>query len=65
MTQFQVDDMTCGHCLSTITKAIKGVDANAAVTIDLKSHLVTVEGADAGEVEVAIKEAGYTPVLKN
>lgn len=65
MVQFRVDDMTCGHCVSKINKAIKGLDVNAAVAIDLKRHLVNVEGADAGEVEAAIKEAGYTPVLSD
>lgn len=65
MLTFKVNDMTCGHCVSTITKAIKGVDRDAKVTIDLATHLVTVEPteADARELTDAIAEAGYTPTL--
>ena len=29
MIQFQVDDMTCGHCASTITRTVQGLDAGA------------------------------------
>ena len=46
MQAFRVDDMTCGHCVSTITRAIRGADRDAKVTIDLARHLVM--GADAG-----------------
>lgn len=64
MQTFRVDDMSCGHCVSTITKAIRGADKKATVTIDLSQHLVTVEPteADAQELSDAIAEAGYTPV---
>jgi copper chaperone len=64
MQVFRVDDMTCGHCVSTITKAIKATDKDAKVTIDLAQHLVMVEPteADAQELHDAITEAGYTPV---
>ncbi|WP_019142960.1 heavy-metal-associated domain-containing protein [Noviherbaspirillum massiliense] len=63
MLEFQVEDMTCGHCVSTITKAIKGADANASVEVDLAKHLVRVEGSAGGEeIADAIREAGYTPV---
>lgn len=64
MPAFRVDDMTCGHCASTITKAIKATDKDAKVTIDLAQHLVMVEPteADAQELNDAITEAGYAPV---
>ena len=64
MQAFRVDDMTCGHCASTITKALKEADRNARVTIDLGRHLVMVEPteADTQELSDAISEAGYTPV---
>ena len=61
MTTFQVDDMTCGHCISVITEAIKGVDANASVDIDLATRRVDVgSSADAAKLSAAIKQAGYT-----
>jgi copper chaperone len=64
MIAFQVNDMTCGHCVSTITKALKATDKDAKVQIDLATHRVQVEpvSADAEELAEAIKDAGYTPV---
>lgn len=64
MQIFRVDDMTCGHCVSTIAKAINAADRDAKVTIDLAQHLVMVEQteADAQELKDAIAEAGYMPV---
>ena len=64
MISFQVVDMTCGHCVSSITKAVKAVDGDAKVQIDLATHRVDIEptGTDAAELSDAIKEAGYTPV---
>ena len=64
MIAFQVNDMTCGHCVSTVTKAVKSVDKGASVTIDLASHRVEIEPAEANAQALsdAIKEAGYTPI---
>lgn len=64
MIAFEVNDMTCGHCVSTITKALKATDKDAKVQIDLASHRVQVEpaSADAQQLAEAIKDAGYTPV---
>lgn len=64
MIAFEVNDMTCGHCVSTITKALKSADRDAKVTIDLAKHLVMIEPteANAQELSDAIAEAGYTPV---
>lgn len=64
MIAFEVNDMTCGHCVGTITKALRSADPGAKVTIDRAKHLVTVEAAeaDAQDLHDAIAEAGYTPV---
>ena len=64
MIAFEVNDMTCGHCASTITKAVQGVDQGARVQIDLATHRVEIEPteSDADALSAAIKEAGYTPV---
>ena len=64
MVTFQVNDMTCGHCVGTITKAVKAVDASAQVNIDLAKHLVEIEsiGAGASQLGAAINAAGYTAV---
>jgi copper chaperone len=64
MLAYRVDDMTCGHCASSITKAVRAVDAGATVEVDLAQHLVRIEPteADSHELSKAITEAGYTPV---
>ena len=63
MPAFQVNDMTCGHCVRAITQAIQAVDPAAAVSVDLAQHRVTVVSAqaDAGQLSAAIAQAGYTP----
>ena len=65
MITFEVNDMTCGHCVSTITKAVKAEDANAKVQVDLSTHRVSIEPGSASTAELrdAIAEAGYTPVV--
>lgn len=57
--------MTCGHCAATITRAVKNLDPHAAVQVDLATHRVAIDSAqaDAAELAVGIREAGYTPVL--
>ncbi|MDP9839552.1 copper chaperone [Neorhizobium huautlense] len=57
---FTVSDMTCGHCEKTVRGALAEVLPNAAVTIDLAAHKVTVDG-DAATAKEAIREAGYSP----
>ncbi|QKH38642.1 heavy-metal-associated domain-containing protein [Achromobacter pestifer] len=60
--EFQVADMTCGHCAKTITAAVNQAAPGATVTIDLPTHRVTVTGADdADKIEDAIRDAGYQP----
>lgn len=63
MPSFKVPDMTCGHCVRTLTDALKGVDPGAEVRIDLGRQLVSVEStaADARQLSDAIVAAGYTP----
>lgn len=64
MLVYRVDDMTCGHCVSTITNAIRAADATAKLEIDLSRHLVRIEPGQArpDQLAHAITEAGYTPV---
>jgi len=61
---FEVNDMTCGHCASTITKSVKAVDRDARIEVDLGSHQVRIDAAaaDAQTLKEAIEAAGYTAV---
>ena len=64
MTTFEVKDMTCGHCVSAITKAVDAVAPGADIQTDLAAHRVTVGASvvDAAKLRLAIMEAGYTPM---
>lgn len=66
MTIFQVTDMTCNHCVKTITNSVHSVAPDASVLCDVSTHTVTISGEhDASVVESAIKQAGYTPVKQS
>lgn len=61
MTSFQVIDMTCGHCVKTITNAVHAIAPDSTVQCDVATKKVVVEGEhDALKVESAIRDAGYT-----
>jgi len=64
MIHFQVQDMSCNHCVGAISQALKAADPDAQVTIDLARHLVSVvpARADMPVLQSAIAKAGYTPV---
>lgn len=65
MYNFEVNDMTCSHCVATVEKAVKSVDGNAGLKIDLASLAVTIESdKPATSFAAAIEEAGYTPQLR-
>jgi len=58
--QLKVPDMTCGGCVSTITKAIKTVDANATIQGDPQTKMVSVETqAPETAIKEAISKVGY------
>lgn len=59
--QFQVQGMTCKHCVRAVTDAVRRVDATAKVDIDLPSGAVRIEGAAPRErLAQAIRDEGYT-----
>lgn len=64
MIELSVKDVTCGHCLSAVTRAVKAVDPQASVQVDLEGKRVRIEGRrSADEVMQALEEAGYPAEL--
>jgi len=62
ITEFQLPDMSCGHCAGRVTQALKQADPKCQVEIDLKTRTVRVEsGEGRGALSVALTEAGYAP----
>ena len=60
MQHFDIPDMTCGHCVKTITQAVQSVDAAAQVQADLATHSIGVTSrASAACLSAAIAAAGY------
>ncbi len=60
--EFNVEAMSCGHCVSTVTQAVKALDPNAKVEVDLAAHKVRVETSKNEEaIGKALAEAGYPP----
>lgn len=57
---FQVEGMTCQHCVKAVTEAVKAVDASAEVKVQLSSGVVQVTSAQSDDaLMIAIAEAGY------
>jgi copper chaperone len=62
MLEFNLPDMSCGHCASTVTKTCKLVDPAAKIEVDLNAKKVTVESSeDRQDFAEALAEAGYPP----
>jgi copper chaperone len=62
MFEFEIQSMTCGHCVGAVSAAIKRADPQAKVEIDLPSHRVRVQtNEDLATIESAVAEAGYAP----
>lgn len=60
MPEFKVENMTCGHCVSAVTKAVKEADPAAQVRADLAAGRVEVASALPPErLAEAIRAAGY------
>jgi copper chaperone len=58
--QFTLEDMTCGHCVSRVTKKLQTFDPDAIVSVDLAVRGVTIDGAAGrGDYAYAIRDAGY------
>jgi copper chaperone len=60
MIELTLPDMTCGHCVKTVTRTVQQVDAAATLEIDLPSHRVKIVSPKPAEVfKAALSEEGY------
>ena len=61
MIVLDVAGMTCGHCISAVTRAVHTIDASAEVKVDLATRRVEIDTVTAHEnaLRAAIEEAGY------
>ena len=60
MQVFNVQGMTCGHCVKAVTRAVQEQDATAQVEVDLPGRQVRVQSQLAVEqILTAIRDEGY------
>lgn len=60
MQVFNVQGMSCGHCVRAITNAVQAKDPAASVRVDLAAKEVGVESSlSAEQVIEVISEEGY------
>ena len=64
MQVFNVQGMSCGHCVKAITSAVQAKDPAASVRVDLAAKEVGVESSlSAEQVIEVISEEGYAVKL--
>src|SRR5690606_35298776 len=57
-----LDNMTCGGCVRSVTRATQSVDADAGVVADPAARLVEVQTSATRErIIAALREAGFPP----
>lgn len=60
--QFHLDDMSCGGCARSVTKAIQTIDPTASVVADPPTRRVQVQtSASEEQIVTALREAGFPP----
>ena len=60
MQVFNVQGMSCGHCVRAVSAALLALDADAQVDVDLAGGEVRVESRlSAEQVLAALREEGY------
>ncbi|TSA85519.1 heavy-metal-associated domain-containing protein [Deinococcus detaillensis] len=64
-TELNISGMTCGHCQTAVTKALKSVSGVQDVNVDLQGGTAQVQGqADPQALMAAVKEEGYGAQLR-
>ncbi len=60
-TELNVSGMTCGHCQTAVTKALKSVEGVSDAQVDLASGKATVTGTpDPQALIAAVIDEGYS-----
>ena len=66
MIEFQLPDMTCGHCVKAVTATVHKLDPQARLDFDLPSRTVRIqtsaaEVVSAQSLSAALTAEGYPP----
>lgn len=58
----KIEGMTCGHCVSSVTKELEKVAGVSEVSVDLataSAHISAENSVSQEQLQAAIDEAGY------
>lgn len=62
MIELTISDMTCGGCVASITRVVRGLDPDATVQADVETKRVSIGSpVDTDAVVAAIANAGFHP----
>lgn len=63
MYEIKVSGITCGGCVNSVTNALRGLDAKAEVSVDIKSQVVSIKSDKSqAEINATIEDAGFSVV---
>ncbi|KAJ01730.1 heavy-metal-associated domain-containing protein [Sulfitobacter mediterraneus] len=58
--KLHIPDMSCGHCVAIIEKAVKAADPSATVRPNLAAHAAEIEtSVPSASIIAALEDAGY------
>jgi copper ion binding protein len=60
---FEVEGMTCGHCVGSVSNSVGQVDGVRKVSVDLATGRLEVQsdrGVSRESIDSAVRAAGYT-----
>lgn len=64
-TELNIVGMTCGHCQTAVTKALRAVPGVQNAQVDLQTGRAIVEGVAEGQALLAaVTEEGYTAQVR-
>lgn len=66
MIEFKLPDMSCGHCVKSVTATVHKLDPNARLEFDLPQRTVRIETTASEEasrqaLSAALSAEGYPP----
>jgi len=60
MIELTLPDMSCGHCVRSVTTTVQKLDAQAHVQVDLPGRTVQIEStATPEQIRAALADEGY------
>lgn len=65
MLTLTIKNMSCGHCVGQINRAITALDPDALVTADIANHQISVKSAQSNQdILAALDDIGYPATVE-